>query len=105
MNLPKVITNLIEAQNNSDSITYSNCFAKTAVVFDEGNTHKGKVEIQHWIAEANKKYKTVMNPIEYDEAKEILKTKVSGTFDGSPVILSYHFEILDGLIQSLKITG
>lgn len=104
-NLPKVITELVKAQNNFDSIAYANCFSETAVVVDEGKTHHGRTEIEYWIAEANKKYKTLTKPLEYDETKEILKTKVSGTFDGSPIILSYHFEIIDGLIQSLKITG
>lgn len=34
----------------------------------------------------------------------ILTAEISGTFDGSPVFLTYYFEIVDGLIQSLKIT-
>ena len=35
----------------------------------------------------------------------ILTAENSGTFPGSPIVLKYHFEINDGLIQSLKITG
>ena len=42
MNLPKVITDLVEAQNNFDSLAYAECFSETAVVFDEGKTHTGK---------------------------------------------------------------
>ena len=45
-NLPKVIVDLVEAQNNFDSKAYANCFSQTAVVFDEGKTHQGQQEIE-----------------------------------------------------------
>lgn len=107
MNLPKVIAELIKAQDNFDSVAYANCFSETAVMFDEGKTHNGKTEIQYWIAEGNRKYKTVMKPVAYTETGTtgVLSTEISGTFDGSPIVLKFHFEIFDGLIQSLKITG
>ncbi|WP_134088520.1 nuclear transport factor 2 family protein [Olivibacter sp. XZL3] len=107
MNIPKVIANLVEAQNNHDSIAYANCFSETAVVFDEGKKHNGRKEIERWIADANQQFNTIMKPVSFKEQEttSILEAEVSGTFDGSPVILSYHFEIVDEQIQSLKITG
>jgi hypothetical protein len=107
MNLSKVIAELVKAQDNFDSVAYANCFSDTAVVFDEGKTHNGRTEIQHWIAEANEKYKTVMKPIGFTktDTTSVLSAEISGTFDGSPIVLEYYFEIIDGLIQSLKITG
>jgi hypothetical protein len=107
MNLPKVLSDLVSAQDNFDSVAYANCFSDSAIVYDEGKTHTGKSEIQHWIAEANEKYKAVMEPIAYEEngGEGILSVKVSGTFDGSPIALKYHFKINDGLIHSLKVTG
>jgi ketosteroid isomerase-like protein len=106
MKLPSVIAALVKAQNNFDSVAYANCFSETAVVVDEGNTYKGRTEIQHWKAEGNQKYKPVMKPVEYTDTGiiSILSAEVSGSFDGSPVVLRYHFELVDGLIQSLKIT-
>lgn len=106
MNLPKIIADLVEAQNNYESVANTNCFSKTAVVFDEGNTYKDRIEIQNWIVNANEKYKTVKKPLEYKvfNTEGILTAEISGTFDGSPVFLTYYFEIVDGLIQSLKIT-
>jgi hypothetical protein len=104
MNLPIVIADLVKAQNNFDSVAYSNCFSETALVFDEGKTYNGKIEIQQWIKKANKEFQPVMKPIEYSATEEILKAEVSGNFPGSPVVLSYHFKLKDGLIQSLKIT-
>lgn len=107
MNLPTVISDLVQAQNNFDSVAYANCFSETAVVFDEGKTHNGRKEIEHWIADANERYKATMEPISFSEkgTESILKVNVSGNFDGSPIILVYHLEITDELIQSLKITG
>lgn len=74
---------------------------------DEGKAHKGWKEIGHWIAHANARYEAIMQPISFEEkdTESILKAKVSGKLDGSPIVLTYHLEIADGLIQSLRITG
>lgn len=107
MNLPKVITDLINAQNSFDSIAYANCFSENAQVYDEGKTHNGKLDIQNWIEESNQKYRSVMKPLEYTEngTSSILTAECSGTFDGSPIILKFHFDIAGGKIQNLKVTG
>lgn len=103
MNLPNVVIELIKTQNNFDSVAYANCFTETAVVFDEGKTHNGRKEIENWIEKANKEYRATMKPLEYLETEHTLKTEVSGTFPGSPIIMTYSYEFEDGLIQSLKI--
>ena len=106
MNLPKVITELVDAQNNFDSIAYANCFSQTAVVIDEGKTHNGRPEIQDWIEESNEKYRSVMKPLEYTEngTSSLLAAEVSGTFPGSPLVLKFHFDFIYGQIQHLKVT-
>ncbi|TCC89184.1 nuclear transport factor 2 family protein [Pedobacter frigiditerrae] len=103
MNLPNVVSELINSQNNFDSATYAQCFTETAVVFDEGKTHNGRKEIEIWIEKANKEYQATMKPLEYSEIENTLKTEVSGTFPGSPITMTYHYEFEDGLIKSLKI--
>ncbi|TJZ63269.1 nuclear transport factor 2 family protein [Sphingobacterium olei] len=105
MNLPNTIAALIKAQDNFDSHAYANCFSETAHVIDEGITYHGRAEIQRWIQKANDEFKTVIKPLQYVEAEEILKAEISGNFEGSPAVLTYHFELIDGVIQSLKITG
>lgn len=105
MNLPKVIVDLAKAQNNFDSVAYANCFSETATVFDEGRNYKGKIEVRNWIENANREYNSVMKPLEYNETNEVLKAEVSGNFPGSPIVLSYHFKLKNGFIESLKITG
>ena len=107
MNLPNVVSELVKAQNMHDSTAYANCFSAKATVADEGKTYHGKAEIQRWIETANENYKTVMKPLDFKESEtqSILKAEISGSFPGSPAILSYQLELVDGLIQSLKITG
>lgn len=104
MNLPNVIAKLIKAQNNFDSAAYAQCFTETAIVFDEGKTHKGKTEIEKWIDKSNKEYKATMEPLDYNERENILSAEISGSFPGSPIILKFHFDITDGKIQQLKVT-
>lgn len=107
MNLPKVITNLVTAQNNFDSAAYAKCFSETAVVYDEGKTHNGRNEIKEWITYANERYEATMKPVgfEENETESILKAETTGNFPGSPIVLTYHLKITDELINSLKITG
>lgn len=106
MNLPKVVSDLVKAQNEFDSKAYADCFTETAIVHDEGKVHTGRTEIEHWIAESNEKYRSTMKPLDFQKngISGILSTEISGTFPGSPLTLKFHFEIIDGLIQSLKVT-
>ncbi|WP_419211209.1 nuclear transport factor 2 family protein [Maribacter sp. X9] len=103
MNLPEVISDLVKAQDSFDSRGYANCFTETAVVFDEGRTYTGKGEIKNWIEKANSEYKVTMKPLEYSDGEKTLKAEISGSFPGSPVVLTYRYEFKNDLIQSLKI--
>jgi len=64
-------------------------------------------KLQHRIADANERYQATMQPVSFEEreTESILKAEASGKFDGSPIVLNYHLEIVDDLIRSLKITG
>src|SRR5882757_7634732 len=107
MNFPDVISKLLQAQKDFDSTAYANCFSESAVVFDEGKTYHGRNEIRQWIKNANEKYHTILDPIEFtaNGKTKILTAKVSGTFDGSPAVLKFHFELNSNAIESLKVTG
>ncbi len=69
MNLPKVISDLVKTQNNFDGVAYANCFSETAVVYDEGKTHKGRKEIEHWIADANERYEATVQFVSFEEKR------------------------------------
>lgn len=107
MKLPKVISDLLTTQQKFDSKAYADCFSETAIVLDEGSMHKGHKEIQQWNEKTNLKYKTILDPIGFVTIGDanILTTKVSGSFEGSPIVLNYHFELKNGKIEGLKITN
>lgn len=48
-----------------------------------------------------------MKPLEYSEngTSSVLSAEISGTFDGSPIVLQFYFDLVDGQIQYLKVTG
>lgn len=107
MKLPKVVEDLVQAQNNFDNVAYAACFSETGEMLDEGKLYKGRVAIETLIAETNEKYRSVMKPLEYtgNGTSSVLSAEVSGTFPGSPLVLKFHFDIVDGEIQYLKVTG
>lgn len=48
-------------------------------------------------------YKTVMKPLKYSATEQAMEAEISATFDGSPIVLAYQFELKDKQIESLKI--
>ena len=105
MKLPQIITDLLAAQEKYDADSFSECFSNDAVVFDEGKIYRGKKEIRQWNEMTNTKYKTKYEPLEISGTEDgiILTAKISGTFDGSPAIIKYHFETKNSKIASLRI--
>ena len=105
MNLPPVIPRYIDASNAHDVRAIVGCFADDAVVRDENAMRHGKIDIRRWATETIEKYKFQFKPLTAKaEDTEVLATvEVSGTFDGSPVTLDYHFTIENDQILSLTI--
>jgi len=105
VNLPKLIDTYIKAENAYDTDTALACFSENATVFDEGETFKGKKAIREWMEKTKKKYSPKFRPLGIKQTKEetIMTTEVSGTFDGSPVTLDYHFKIKNNLIEELNV--
>jgi len=105
MKLPQIIADLLKAQEKYDPDSFSECFSNDATVFDEGKIYHGKKEVRQWNEMTNAKYKTKYEPLEISNTEDgiILTAKVSGTFDGSPATIKYHFEIKNSKIVSLHI--
>ena|ERR1700730_3004178 len=105
--LPKILTAFVSAQNDFNVNTYTECFADNAIVHDEGKDYNGKSEIKQWNKSTNEKYRTQLEPIGFSKSGEvnILTVIVSGTFDGSPLTLKYHFILKDNKITSLRVTN
>lgn len=107
MELPKVVKALVAAQNDRNSAQYARCFSATASVYDEGQFYSGHDAIVSWNEKTNREYDTTLKPLHYSDTEKggVLEASVSGTFPGSPAVMQFHFEIRDGLIESLRVTG
>ncbi len=105
MKLPKVIADLVAAQDKYDSEAFAGHFSDDAIVHDEGKTYQGIKEIRQWNEMTNAKYKTKYEPLEVTTNGDriTLTAKISGTFEGSPATIKYHFETKNGKITSLQI--
>jgi hypothetical protein len=103
--LPQIINAYVNASNAHDVKAILACFSVTATVHDEGQTLLGKTDIEDWIVKTIEKYKFQFKPlsVKNDQGEVIVVVEVSGTFDGSPVTLDYHFAIEGDKILSLAV--
>jgi ketosteroid isomerase-like protein len=103
--LPHIIQSYVDSSNRHDVQSILSCFSDDAVVHDERETLRGKKSIEEWIKRTIEKYKFHFNPlsIKHEAAEIIVAVEVSGTFDGSPIRLDYHFTIDCNKIVALAI--
>lgn len=105
LTLPEPIAAYFAAEHNPEALAH--CFTAQAVMTDLGHTYTGVAAIQAFLAEASAKYSATSVPfaIEQEDEFQLVSTKVTGNFPGSPIILSYRFHLERGLIASLEITA
>jgi ketosteroid isomerase-like protein len=102
--LPRIINDYVNASNAHDAKSILSCFSDDAVVRDEGERLHGTKAIEDWITKTIEKYKFQLKPISIkDDNAVVVAVEVSGTFDGSPITLDYHFTIESDKILSLTI--
>jgi ketosteroid isomerase-like protein len=103
--LPQIIQKYVVASNQHDVKSILACFSDDAVVRDEGKEFRGEEMIEGWVVKTIEKYKFQFKPVSIigDNTEGVLAVQVSGTFDGSPITLDYHFTIEGDKIGSLTI--
>lgn len=105
--LPQPILNFVQAKNdhNSDAVIACFGFADDAIVHDEGEEICGTAAIKKWIDASIKKYQDTLEAtnLVVQDNETVLTAQVSGTFDGSPIPLDFHFTINEGKITMLSI--
>jgi hypothetical protein len=102
--LPEPVTAYFAADKR-DGAAVARCFARDAVVTDEGQTHTGTTAIAGWKDAAAAKYSYTSEPVavENTDGMTIVTCHLTGTFPGSPVDLRFFFRLERGRIASLKI--
>ena len=106
IHLPRVLDRYFAAQNVHDIEAMVACFAPNAAVRDEGRDIIGTQAVRAWKMETSNKYRIAAEPVacRREDDHTVVTVKVSGSFPGSPVNLTYRFGLsADGLIGTLKV--
>ena len=95
----------VEASNARDIDTIMSMFTPDAVVSDEREVHRGLDEIRAWRLRTMAEYNFTTELLGVEEVgKETVATcRISGTFDGSPIVLRSFFTLVDGKIAAMSI--
>jgi ketosteroid isomerase-like protein len=103
--LPHPIDAYVQAQNTHDTDALLTCFADDALVHDEGRDIRGAAAIRAWSDDVNARYRVTLDVVDIVESVDetVLAAQVSGTFDGSPVLLHFHFTLAGEKIAALRI--
>ncbi len=104
--LPEPIAAYFAAdKQNPEAI--ARCFTTGATVKDEGRTYAGLSAIKEWKAAASAAYTYTVEPfaLEQKGSSQVVRSRVTGNFPGSPIDLQYQFRLERGLIASLEITA
>lgn len=105
MNLPSPIQAYFDANAQLDARAMLAPFAADAIVHDEGGIHRGTDAIQAWIEAASLALPAVATPqsARAEGDTHHVEAKVSGSFPGSPLTLSFRFRLADERISALEI--
>ncbi len=104
LQLPEPIAAYFEAKNREDVEAALAYFAAGAAVNDEKEVRTGHEAIRRWI-EDTRRYHAVATPSSVSNVGgvTIVEANVAGDFPGSPVTLTYRFQLADRLIKHLEI--
>jgi hypothetical protein len=105
LHIPNIVAAFLAAERSNDARELASCFSANGAVHDEARSHKGHAAIQQWKEEADAKYSYTSESLmsTTDGAMVTVRSRVTGSFPGSPVELSQVFTIADEQIVSLEI--
>ncbi|RYF35083.1 MAG: nuclear transport factor 2 family protein [Comamonadaceae bacterium] len=104
LNLPEPIAAYFAAEHNPDAL--GKCLTTNAVMKDDGHIYTGIDAIKTFMAEVSAKYSATTVPfdLERKDGFQVVRANVAGNFPGSPIVLSYRFQLARGLITSLEVS-
>ena len=105
LHLPKPIELYFKAENADRPDDMADCIATDATVVDERQTYHGLAAIKAWKAETKAKYNHTVEPLELAErdGRLVVRSRLAGTFPGSPIVVAFTFELEGDKIKSLAI--
>lgn len=105
--LSQPIAAYVQAANAQDTAALLATLTTDAVIKDEGHEYRGHDEIREWSQKTNREYQAVLDVTAVQQMGEetVVTALVSGTFEGSPLVLHFHFTLRDGKIAMLTVKG
>ncbi|SEN15550.1 SnoaL-like domain-containing protein [Luteibacter sp. UNCMF331Sha3.1] len=105
LTLPEPIAAFFAAEHDTDRLAH--CFTARAVLKDDGHTYTGIDAITAFMAEVSARYNATSVPLTLagEDGFQVVRAHVAGNFPGSPIVLSYRFQLDDDRIASLEITA
>ena len=103
--MPVPLVVYFSAERTTDTELLARCFAADAIVQDEGRTMIGLDAIKGWKRETKAKYQYSIEPLRVSQVADVVtvQARLTGTFPGSPIELSYRFVLAGEKIASLEI--
>jgi ketosteroid isomerase-like protein len=104
MQLPEPVAAYFEAKNREDDKAALSFFADDAAVNDEKEVRTGRDAIRRWLDDT-RRYHAIATPLSVSSAGDeiVVDANVAGDFPGSPITLTYRFQLADRLIKTLEI--
>ncbi|HEY2561668.1 MAG TPA: nuclear transport factor 2 family protein [Caldimonas sp.] len=103
--MPPALATYFGAEDTADVDALERCFEPNAMVRDEGQVVRGLDAIKAWKLAARAKYRYRVEPVSasYDGATGTVRARLTGSFPGSPIELTYTFGLVNDKIASLEI--
>ena len=105
LDLDAPILTYFELSNEHRADGVAALFTDDALVHDENADHRGRAAIRDWAEGTYKKYGVALTPLNSlgDGDATVVRSKVAGTFPGSPIELPFRFVTSNGKISELRI--
>ena len=106
LDLPKPIVAYFAADKEGAEAV-AQCFTEDAVVRDEGRTYRGRAAVRTWKAEVAAKYHYTIEhlALAQQNGAQVVTSRLTGNFPGSPVDLRFCFTLQGEKIASLEINA
>jgi hypothetical protein len=94
--MPPALATYFSAEDSASLDVLEHCFARDAVVRDEGQVVRGLDAIKAWKLDAQAKYRYHVEPISAscEGATTTVIVRLTGSFPGSPIELTYSFGLV-----------
>ena len=107
MKLPAPVQAYFDADSAPEGAAPLDAFAPDAAVRDESELHVGHAAIEAWWRAAKIMVRSAAEPLEasVDCDRTTVRAKVTGDFPGSPVVLTFAFQLDGERISALEIVA